>query len=106
MVYRQDVWKYLRVLAIATIAIVTAGQAAAQNTGTIAGTVTDGETGGPLATVQIFLQGTQFGSLSTSTGTFTLNNIPPGTYTVIAQRIGYTEARQTGVTVSAGESTR
>ena len=75
--------------------------AAAQN-GQVTGTVTDAETGSPLATVQVFIQGTTIGGLTSATGTFSLANVPPGTYTVVAQRIGYTEARQANVAVTAG----
>jgi TonB-linked SusC/RagA family outer membrane protein len=76
----------------------------AQN-GQVSGTITDRESGGPLSTVQIFVQGTSLGTLSTATGTFSIGNVPPGTYTVIAQRIGYSEARQTGVSVTPGSTT-
>ncbi len=104
MEYQRVVSKYLRLMGV-VVAMAVPGGLAAQATGTVSGTATDRETGAPLPTVQIYLEGTQFGGLSTATGTFTLSNVPPGTYTVIAQRIGYTETRQTGVSVSAGETT-
>lgn len=88
MEYQRVVSKYLRLMGV-VVAMAVPGGLAAQATGTVSGTATDRETGAPLPTVQIYLEGTQFGGLSTATGTFTLSNVPPGTYTVIAQRIGY-----------------
>jgi TonB-linked SusC/RagA family outer membrane protein len=77
---------------------------AAAQEGQIVGTITDAETGGPLGTVQVYLEGTTRGALTSATGTFTITNVPPGTYNVVGQRIGYREARQIGVAVVAGQS--
>ena len=74
---------------------------AAQN-GQVTGTVTDAETGAPLPTVQVYLQGTSHGGLTSATGTFSLANVPAGTYTLIAQRIGYQQGRQANLTVAPG----
>jgi hypothetical protein len=98
--FRHVVGKALRSVAIVLATAIPAGLAA-QN-GQITGTVTDRETGAPLATVQVYLQGTSVGGLSNATGSFSLANVQPGTYTVIAQRIGYSEARQAGVAVTPG----
>src|SRR5262249_6171410 len=38
-------------------------------------------------------------------GTFSITGVQPGTYTVVAQRIGYTQRSQTGVIVTAGNAT-
>jgi TonB-linked SusC/RagA family outer membrane protein len=73
--------------------------------GTLTGTITDESTGGPLSTVQVFLQGTSRGGLSGPDGRFTLTDVPPGNYTLIANRIGYQEARQTDISVAAGQVT-
>lgn len=72
--------------------------------GQVSGIVTDETTGGPLATVQIFLQGTSRGILTGQDGRYTLSDVPAGSYTLIAQRIGYQEARRTNVTIAAGQS--
>ncbi len=90
---RSIVW----ILVLSATPTIVAAQASQ-----ITGTVTDAGTGAPLPTVQVYIQGTSIGGLSSSTGTFNLANVPPGTYTVIAQRIGFLEARQTGVAVAAG----
>lgn len=90
---RSIVW-----MLVAAAAPVVAEAQSAQ----ITGTVRDASTGNPLPTVQVHIQGTAIGNLSTATGTFTLSNVAPGTYTIIAQRLGYVEARQTDVVVGAG----
>jgi TonB-linked SusC/RagA family outer membrane protein len=73
--------------------------------GQITGTVVREGTLDRLATVQVYLEGTTIGALTRADGVFTLANVPPGTYTVIAQRIGFREARESNVTVTLGQTT-
>ena len=61
----------------------------AGNTGKIFGTVTDKGTGEPLPGVNVFLRETSFGAASDLSGEFFLLNIPPGTYVVEYDYIGY-----------------
>jgi TonB-linked SusC/RagA family outer membrane protein len=93
-----------RVVAATALAAAIPLGAQAQG-GTVTGTVTDAETSAPLSTVQVAIQGTSIGALTSAQGEFSLTNVPPGTYTILAQRIGYQEARQTSVTISAGSTT-
>jgi TonB-linked SusC/RagA family outer membrane protein len=93
----------LGVLVAVGLIVAAPGRVQAQN-GTLTGTVTDQNTRGPLSTVQVYLLGTSRGGLSGPDGRFTLTDVPPGTYTVVAQRIGYQEARQTGVVVGGGQT--
>ena len=65
----------------------TAPSAASQ--GNIAGQVLSAESNEPLASVQIFIQTLDLGVLSQASGRYLLLNIPAGTHTVTAQRIGY-----------------
>lgn len=91
-----------RAVAVAAL-LASASPLAAQETGQVAGVVTSGQTGEPLAGVQVTAVGTQVGGLSNNEGRFLLLNVPAGEQTVLAQMIGYGEARQT-VTVAAGGS--
>ena len=75
--------------------------ATAQEGGTIRGQVRSVE-GGPIAAVQVYLEGQSFGSITGVDGRYTINNVPAGTYTVIAQVIGYETGREEGVSVAAG----
>ncbi|KAA3617077.1 MAG: TonB-dependent receptor [Calditrichaeota bacterium] len=59
----------------------------------ILGLVTDAEHSEPLVAANIYIEGTQFGSTSSTTGEFELNldQLEPGNYTLICSYIGYYE---------------
>ena len=73
---------------IGAVFIAVAPITAEAQVGQITGTVRDQDTGGPLATVQVYLQGTSRGTLTDQNGRFVLGDVPPGSYTLNAQRIG------------------
>lgn len=81
------------------LASVTA--AAAQGTGSIAGTVVDRATQQPLAGALVLVPGTQVGIRTTQDGQFLLPGMPAGQTVVRVQLIGYASTTAT-VTVSAG----
>lgn len=56
--------------------------------GGIYGTVVD-ETGAPMPRVQVALDGTTIGTMTGEEGSFRIDNVPPGRYSVVATRIGY-----------------
>lgn len=70
--------------------------------GTIRGSVVDRETNQPLEAVQVYLEGTSHNTLTRADGEFMMLNVPTGTYTVVAQMIGYAAGRQENVRVPAG----
>ncbi len=99
-------WSVGRIATIlAALAVVAIPFRAEAQAGTLTGTITDQSTGAPLPTVQVYLEGTSRNTLSSATGTFTLTDVPPGSYTLVAQRIGYQAARQANVTVAGGQAT-
>lgn len=76
----------------------------AQNTGTITGKVND-QTGEPLYFANVYFdQETERGSLTDWDGQFVLENVVPGTYTLVASYIGYKTVTQR-ITVAAGQTT-
>jgi outer membrane receptor protein involved in Fe transport len=75
-----------------------------QTTGKIAGEVLDKTNDEPLAGVNIILEGTHFGAVSSIDGSFYMLNIPPGTYTVIFQMIGYKTVKMEKVQVSVNRT--
>lgn len=75
--------------------------ASAQQTGTVSGRVVDQSTQQPLAGVQIFVEGTQRGSLTNQDGRFLIPNVPAGPQQVRASLIGYNRGLET-VDVPAG----
>jgi hypothetical protein len=80
-----------------------AGAVAAQQTGTVQGTVTDAATARPLPGAQVLVQGTQIGTLTNAQGRFQLVNVPAGAQTVRVELVGYTPGVRT-VTVTAGQA--
>ena len=87
--------------AVAFSALVAA-PLAAQN-GTITGTVTEASTMRPMSSAQVYLANTSLGTLTNQSGRYLILNVPPGTYTVTVERIGYGTATQE-VTVSGGQT--
>ena len=84
-------------LALAAVAFIPC--AASAQVGKITGLVTDAGTGQPLEGVQVFLQGTGYGNITNASGRYFMLSVPPGTYTVVARRIGYQTAERTNVQV-------
>ncbi|HEU5211063.1 MAG TPA: SusC/RagA family TonB-linked outer membrane protein [Longimicrobiales bacterium] len=84
--------------------LLTALPAAAQQTGSVTGTVTSAGTGEPLAGVQVSIEGTGLGTLTQANGRYLILQVPAGQQTVRADLIGYGTVTQT-VTVTAGQGT-
>jgi TonB-dependent starch-binding outer membrane protein SusC len=89
----------------ATVALLmspnVARPAAAQNTGTIGGTVTETGTQRPIQGAQVFVAGTERGRLTDANGVFTFADVPAGTVVLRVESIGYRSTEQE-VTVTAG----
>ena len=89
-------------LALAVILTSLPGLLAAQATsGTVRGRITDAAGGRPIAGAQILVTGTRVGTVSNSTGEFTLTGVPAGPRTVTVRRIGYQPVTQP-IDVSTG----
>ena len=61
----------------------------AGQTGKLSGTVLDSETGEPVIGANVIVQGTYLGAAADFEGYYYINNIPPGTYTVVVSAVGY-----------------
>jgi len=88
-------------LCLALLASLAFASAAAAQTGTVTGQVTDGASGRPLESAQVYIEGTALGTLTNSTGRYLFVNAPVGEHTVIAELVGYRSGSET-VTVTAG----
>jgi len=77
----------------------------AATTGKIRGKVTDADTGVPLPGVNVTVVGTEIGGATDTDGTYFLLNVPPGTYTLRFNYIGYAEKRVTNVRVEVDLTT-
>lgn len=81
------------------LAVAVTAPAHAQS-GKLTGIVRDAQTGEPLPGAQITIEGTGLGTLAAENGRYFLLNVPPGTYTVAAQLIGYATVRKENVLVA------
>lgn len=72
-------------------------------TGYVAGTVRDAATDQPLGSVQVYVDGTGRGTLSSQEGRFRIEDVPVGEREVVAHLIGYGDVRQ-GVAVPTNET--
>ncbi len=79
------------------------GLAAAQgqNTGSITGKITSTE-GKPLPYANVLILGTAWGAMSNDTGSYTIKNVPVGTYSVKVMIIGYEDQTVGDVRVDKG----
>ena len=96
--------RFLSVMLAGLSAFLSASPLAARQTPSqarIIGTVTDQASAAPIASAEVYVQGTGLRTLTDASGRFILNAVPVGTHTLVAQRIGY-ETRQAPVTVAAG----
>lgn len=75
----------------------------AQAAGTITGRVVDAASGQPIAGARVIVVGTNIGTATNSSGTYTLRGVTPGPATVRITSIGYGERREQ-VNVSAAQT--
>ena len=71
----------------------------AQNTGKIAGKVTDGSTGEPIVGCNVLVEGTTMGTATDVDGEYVILKVPSGTYTLAASSIGYSRTVMKNVQV-------
>jgi hypothetical protein len=102
MTMPRQIWLSAGTLA-ALLAWVAPGALHTQETGTIVGHVAEGGTNQPLAGVQMFVAGTNLGTITNREGRYVITNVPAGEHEVRATLIGYSAERRT-VTVSPGAS--
>jgi hypothetical protein len=57
--------------------------------GNVSGSITDATTGEPLIGANVFLEGTSLGAATDFEGNYFINDVPIGSYKLIANYIGY-----------------
>lgn len=97
-------FEVLLLLSIFLITLVTASSVLAGTVGKISGVVTD-EKGEPIPGVSVKIEGTQIGAAAGINGDFVILNVPPGTYDLSAQTVGYNKTTAKGVVVQADVTT-
>ncbi len=96
-----------KVLLIVVCALVALSSIAfAASTGKISGKVKDQSAGEPIVGANVLVEGTYFGSASDVDGNYFILNVPPGTYTVKCQVIGYKTYIKQNLSVNADLTAR
>jgi outer membrane receptor protein involved in Fe transport len=80
--------------------------AEAGQTGKIAGRVTDASTNEPLMSANVMIKETSLGTITDLDGFYTINNIPPGEYSIIVSFIGYRKTTVSNVIVKIDLTTK
>ncbi|NOQ97093.1 MAG: DUF2012 domain-containing protein, partial [Calditrichae bacterium] len=80
---------YSLLLILIVILVIGQQNLYAQTTGKIAGMVYDESNGEPAAGANVLVEGTNLGASVDLDGSFFILNVPPGSYTVIVEMIGY-----------------
>lgn len=96
----------MRIFTVTALAVLTpwaAGDALAQATGQVTGTVRDATNGQPISGAQVSIPSLNLGALANNVGRFLLLNVPAGTHTVHVDYIGYGSGEME-VTVAAGQT--
>jgi hypothetical protein len=102
--------KLLRLLRLAPLALMFAGVASAQTTGTIIGVVSDAQSGKPVVGALVIAtspnqQGEQT-VITDASGAFRLTLLPPGAYKLAVQLDGYKPADRSDLNVSVDKTIR
>ena len=85
--YQTLIWR--RSGALLLVLLLSAASLFAQGKGKITGHVTDAETKTPLIGTTVLVAGTTLGAVTDADGEYTILNVPPGRWRVIASMIGY-----------------
>jgi TonB-linked SusC/RagA family outer membrane protein len=80
-----------------------ADTSAQEQTGTITGVVTSGESGQPMPNVAVMVQGTRLAATANAEGRYVITNVPAGEYRLQGLFLGYADA-DVAVTVVAGQT--
>src|SRR5258708_13645846 len=94
-----------RFFLLALILFATASPSRAEDKGTITGKVADKRTGHAIPFANVTLVGVPRGGLTDSEGQFSISGIPPGTYEVKVQFLGYKAESRPGDVVAVGKPT-
>ncbi len=91
-------------LAVCCLTVSAWAQSPLGGKGSISGKVLD-EKGQPVPFANVMLLGTQWGGAAVDDGSFTIVNIPVGTYTLRASSMGFEISTQEGIQVQADQTT-
>lgn len=94
-----------RVRRMAGALVLGGGGVVGAQSGSIAGRVTDATAGAPLSGATLQVEGTRLGAGTANDGAYRIGGVTPGTYVLVARRLGYAPARQSVTVAAGGEAT-
>ncbi len=80
------------------------GDSIGAETGRIVGRVIDAQTAQPLSGVQVYLAGTERGTLTDINGRYLILRVPPGSHDLVAEMIGFSRKTVTDVSIENGST--
>jgi len=83
----------------------TTATTSARGTGSITGTVLDGETGQPVVGSSVRVVDTRLGGVAGSAGSFTVARVPAGVYRLTCTSVGFHQQTLTDIVVKPGRTT-
>ena len=95
-----------RLLLSMVLVCLVPGGLMAGTTGKIAGRAREADTREPLVGISVVVDGTTMGASTDVDGNYTIVNVPPGTYTIVASGVGFQRKRYVNVKVSVDFTTR
>ncbi len=95
---------FLLILLVFPICLMIAASVMAGQVGKISGVVTD-DKGDPIPGATVMVDKTSMGAAASFDGSYVILNVPPGTYTLVAQTVGYNKLTVEKVEVSADITT-
>lgn len=93
------------VLSVFLIILLIAANSMAGTVGKISGVITDQENGQPIPGASIRIENTSMGAAASFDGSFVILNVPPGTYSLSAQTVGYNKLTVERIEVQADVTT-
>lgn len=97
--------RFLACAFVLTVVVDMASPIGAQEAGSIRGMVYDKDFESPLPAVQIAIMETGAQATATNEGNYLFDQVPPGSYTLVYSKDGYTRQVKADVRVSAGQMT-
>ncbi|MDZ7765537.1 MAG: carboxypeptidase-like regulatory domain-containing protein [Melioribacteraceae bacterium] len=97
---------YLRYLIHTILIILISTAAIFAQTGKITGKIVDAETGEAVIGCNVLIDGTTMGAAAGIEGTYSIKNVPAGTYDLVFSSVGYTKKTVTDVKVISGSATK
>ncbi|MBU1098316.1 MAG: TonB-dependent receptor [Bacteroidetes bacterium] len=94
----------MKKLLIALVIMVSSSFLFAQTKGRVEGKITDNLTGQSLPGVNVIIKGTYYGAASDFEGTYKIENVSPGTYTIEVSFIGFKIKQYTGVEIQGNKT--